>query len=635
MPTFIKNKAGLVFIILCIALLVSFLVYAVPRGIHHGVRASHGAMDLTGWHGAPVGLDGEWSIYWGELLSPEEVLAREAQTASTYIEVPGSWNRAAEASGSESRFGYATYALDVKLAAGEGASERKLALDLKGIKSAYTIWGNGKLLFRGGTVATTREGTVPEKQHRIMEVPSGGDRLKIVIQVSNFTHPRGGIVESLRLGDYGRLQTEQLKATSYSVFLAGALFIMALYHFGLFLMRHSDRAPFFFALFCFVISLRTLLADRTFIYIAFPGLHYEHAVRIEYICLAFSVIAFTFFLQRIYPNEMSATVLKATFGLSALYALMIAFAGLPTFMALLPYFQLVILVSITYALYVFILAAVRKRPGAAISLCGCFIITMTTFNDVLYNRGLIATGYYVPLGLFVFIVSQSFILGMSFSRAITHSEESAAKLALLNSSLEEKVRERTLRLEVANRLLEKQTRADGLTGIANRRHFDAESERMLAQAARERSGLALLLLDIDCFKAYNDTYGHPAGDECLRLAARSLDGLADSRGCLAARYGGEEFAIIAVGAPEDWEGLAREAVAGIRRLAIPHKTSTAGNVVTASCGMAAWDPGSSGAVPSVEQLIGEADRLLYEAKRGGRDGYRADTWRAEESDAAL
>jgi diguanylate cyclase (GGDEF)-like protein/PAS domain S-box-containing protein len=158
---------------------------------------------------------------------------------------------------------------------------------------------------------------------------------------------------------------------------------------------------------------------------------------------------------------------------------------------------------------------------------------------------------------------------------------------------------------------------DGLTGIANRRQFDSVIEREWRRAFRNRTALSLVLLDIDCFKLFNDAYGHPSGDECLRQVAAALAEVAHRAGDLVARYGGEEFALVL---PEvDGRGamrLAEAARRSIEALAIAHATSTVAAVVTASAGVAARHPAHGG---EIEDLVADADRGLYLAKRQGRN----------------
>ncbi len=175
------------------------------------------------------------------------------------------------------------------------------------------------------------------------------------------------------------------------------------------------------------------------------------------------------------------------------------------------------------------------------------------------------------------------------------------------------------RVDQANRVTQLQALSDGLTGLANRRCFNATIDRELQRAARNWQPLSLIMVDIDLFKAFNDHYGHPAGDACLRAISATLQGALRRPGDMAARYGGEEFAILL---PEtDVAGalqIVGELQTAISILAIPHGGSPLG-VVTLSAGVACLSPQRRTATSS--SLIEEADAALYEAKAQGRNTF--------------
>lgn len=185
-----------------------------------------------------------------------------------------------------------------------------------------------------------------------------------------------------------------------------------------------------------------------------------------------------------------------------------------------------------------------------------------------------------------------------------------------------KARERELlevqrRLEEANERLRKLATMDGLTGIANRRHFDECLKREWRRTRREHEPLSVIFLDIDHFKLYNDTYGHQAGDECLKAIAGLLGAAAQRAGDLAARYGGEEFALVLLGADEEGaRSVARAVHEAVAALKIEHASSPVAPVVTVSVGVATLRPTKG---MDEEELVAAADRRLYQAKQAGRN----------------
>ncbi|MBI3545491.1 MAG: diguanylate cyclase [Gammaproteobacteria bacterium] len=178
----------------------------------------------------------------------------------------------------------------------------------------------------------------------------------------------------------------------------------------------------------------------------------------------------------------------------------------------------------------------------------------------------------------------------------------------------------THQLENSNKQLEKLSLLDGLTGIANHRHFQDLLNKEWRWAQRHGTPLTLLMLDIDFFKKFNDSAGHPAGDECLKKVARALYDLARRPRDLVARYGGEEFTVVLPGT--DTAGavaVAERMRAAVEKLAIPNKGLPGETSVTVSIGVASAGK-SRHATPT--EIIAAADKALYEAKETGRNCVR-------------
>ena len=184
-------------------------------------------------------------------------------------------------------------------------------------------------------------------------------------------------------------------------------------------------------------------------------------------------------------------------------------------------------------------------------------------------------------------------------------------------ALEEQLTKTETALQAANRELEHLANLDGLTQIANRRSFDRAMDREWKRLRRETGVLSLIICDVDDFKAFNDTYGHQAGDNCLRRIARKLNSGIKRPADLAARYGGEEFAVILPNTSAEGAFYQAESFrSAIEALSIPHTGSSTGDIVTVSFGAATFVPGDDAAP---EDLIEKADAALYTAKESGRN----------------
>jgi diguanylate cyclase (GGDEF)-like protein len=206
----------------------------------------------------------------------------------------------------------------------------------------------------------------------------------------------------------------------------------------------------------------------------------------------------------------------------------------------------------------------------------------------------------------------SFVVLNAKIRALQRIE--STRIKLLETSRE---------LAAANRELENLSRQDGLTGIANRRYFDSYLVTEVKRASRERQPLSLILADVDHFKAYNDFYGHQAGDDCLRQVASALRSVGRRPADLAARYGGEEFAIVLPAtAMEGAVDVAKSLIRVIEGMSIPHARSGVSPSISLSQGIASLIPVQE---TKPENVIELADQALYQAKQQGRNRYVVST----------
>ncbi|SMC29697.1 PAS domain S-box-containing protein/diguanylate cyclase (GGDEF) domain-containing protein [Andreprevotia lacus DSM 23236] len=205
-------------------------------------------------------------------------------------------------------------------------------------------------------------------------------------------------------------------------------------------------------------------------------------------------------------------------------------------------------------------------------------------------------------------------------RDISERKEYEARLHQTIDELElsqKAARQANDKLLAANLELQRLAQLDGLTGVPNRRFFDQQYRQEWLRGMRESQPLSVVMIDVDHFKAYNDNYGHQAGDDCLKQIAAGLSGLLLRPGDLLARYGGEEF--VAVLPNTDREGarqVAERMCEQVAAMNIPHSYSSASSVVTISCGVATRVPEEE--MPP-DALIQLADMALYAAKRGGRN----------------
>jgi diguanylate cyclase (GGDEF)-like protein len=278
------------------------------------------------------------------------------------------------------------------------------------------------------------------------------------------------------------------------------------------------------------------------------------------------------------------------------------------------YYTEVVAVGVTLIGFIVIyIAHLAALSGFSYVLAGLVLV-------VLYGCLFLGLLFNVAVAVTAIMVATHFITGIAiglpfdalyYSTAILGGAAVIGGIAAYN--LEYALRTNFLETRLLNELAER----DGMTGLYNRRIFDDYVERLWRQSRREGTGVAIIFVDIDFFKLYNDLQGHQAGDDCLKRVAKCIARGAKRPFDFAARYGGEEFVLVLYGPPDEH---ARSVPEQIRRdvleLAIPHAGSQVAKHVTVSVGFTVATPETS---RSLAGAIQTADEALYQAKREGRN----------------
>jgi diguanylate cyclase (GGDEF)-like protein len=278
-----------------------------------------------------------------------------------------------------------------------------------------------------------------------------------------------------------------------------------------------------------------------------------------------------------------------------------------------------------------IYSVIHKVPGGRLYLLSWFLFLAFAMLYPLRNYGLVPNNFVTAYGIQFGSLVEMMLLSFALAARINHirAEKDKAQQEAINAQatlvatlkesekiLEQRVAERTEQLEQANHRLNALSITDGLTGIANRRHFDTVLADEWKRMERLGQPISLAMIDVDWFKKYNDHYGHQAGDACLVAVAETLTTNIGRSGDLVARYGGEEFAFVApaIDAPRAL-AMAQKVCDALSAKGIPHAQSLFGHV-TASIGVASMIP-SADTAPDV--LLKLADEALYQAKETGRN----------------
>ncbi len=393
----------------------------IASGIPHATqpRATRGVLDLRDvelWQ-RDVPLNGEWAWTWQYLRRPGEGLG-----PVEYVAFPQLWNHSTWQGKPLTGQGYATYALTVLLPPGGDP----LALKLSDAYTSYRLFVNDHELAHDGSPGTNRETTAPHWSSQLATIPAPGDTLRLLLQVANFQHSKGGFKKPILLGNPERLQRSYAVDQALHFFLTGCLFMGGLFFLGLFLFGRRDRSILYFSLFCLLYSYRIVGTREYVLHTLFPALPWMLTLHLEYLSLFLSIGIFVLYSRSLYPDDTNLIIARGMAGVCFGFAAVTLLAPPTVFTLLITPFLVLMFAYIAYAGYVYWLAARRQRPGARYALLstallmGVFAaINLAYFGVASPENTLLFIGY---VGFFFL---QSLVLSFRFANTLQKAREQA------------------------------------------------------------------------------------------------------------------------------------------------------------------------------------------------------------------
>ncbi len=439
-------------------LIVSFLICACALNVDAKAapKAVNGVLDLSHWdfdRDGPIDLSGAYAFYWQQLIDAQGFSSGRTPEKSGFIGVPGFWHTFESDKIHPAADGYATYHLRIVL--NPNRRIPSLAIKYLDMGTAFNLFINGEKVCAVGVVGKSRQTSQPMYQPGVTEFQVNGERLDLVLQVSNFHHRRGGAWEVLTLGKVQDLRAIRARHINYDVFLFGSIFVMAIYHLGLFFLRRKEIAPLFFSAFCMLVALRILTTGEKYILELFPAIGWQWQVKLEYLSFYLAVPSFTQFVYHLFSDRFSKKICMFVGLVGLAFAAAVIWLPVRQFSHTLPVYQIFTLMVFFYALYVLIVASLDKELASIIFLAGFFVIFLSAVNDMLHNENIIQTGHFISVGLFLFIFSQAFLQSLRFSRAFSLVDSQRQKLRSTNAALQREIADRG---EAEKALLESQER---------------------------------------------------------------------------------------------------------------------------------------------------------------------------------
>ncbi|MEP7128284.1 MAG: 7TM-DISM domain-containing protein, partial [Chitinophagales bacterium] len=366
--------------LLCFLILLATtsLTYADPK-------AEAGFLDLRAvdLNNARIPLQGDWYYFANQLISPSEI----ASSGKAFAYFPKIWNENANA---ESGSGFATYALYI-LVSKETTS---LALEIPQLYSSYSLYANNNLVAVNGKVGTSKESTSPQWMPQTVSFENTGDTLKLVLQIANFHHYKGGAKDPIYLGSARVLQQKRSMAVIANLIESIALGVISIAFLCIYFFWAQKKVIIYFALLCLTWAVRVGFSNL-YIFISFwPDFNWTIMVRIEYMTLFLTMIWGILFLRRVFPKEQN-TIFTYLLVLSNIVFLAYAIFATPVaFTHWLTVYLAFCGILLMYAIFVVLWGWINQRTGANFLAASILLGTAIFGYDVFSYKGYF---YYNPI----------------------------------------------------------------------------------------------------------------------------------------------------------------------------------------------------------------------------------------------
>jgi len=408
--------------LLCVIVLFAIGMNVTAREAQKGVLDLRDA-DLSA---APVPLNGEWTFFWEQLLSPDAI----SSSTQDFFYFPELWNNHSSHGGVPlSRNGFATYHLTILLP----RDRTDLALRIKHVYSAARLYIEDETLDFGGQVGMDPATSDPKWVPQIIELPDQ-DTVRITLQISNFSHRKGGAREAILLGDEAFLRSQANELLAFDLLLTGTLVMTGLFFCALYFFGQREKSAIFFSVFCLTFSYRVVGADDYTLQIIYPGMAWLTSIRLEYLSLFVPPIFFTLYTHALFPLKYRVNPLYIFVAISILASGITLIFPPTVFTSLVDAYLILLLVGILIVAYVYIRAYQRNMEGSRYALISSLMILMIfSYKIYLYMGAAEEIELISFVGYLAFFFFQSLILFFLFTNSLKEAKEQAEHAARTKS----------------------------------------------------------------------------------------------------------------------------------------------------------------------------------------------------------
>lgn len=564
--------------------LVILLLILYRGGVYKPValpHASKGVINLENWDsskGSSVTLDGQWELYWGQLLTPKDFTVNNNLSARRYIEIPGSLTSSIN---KLPGLGYGTMRLKIRTK-DNLKNGMMYGIRTEYILSASNIWVNGVLVSSVGTVGKSEREASGSYERQMAFFNSKGKEIEIVIQMSNFNNIAGKI-KSIFLGSNKQIKRDYIKSLTQDAFIIGCLFIMGIYHLILYYKRRKYKAALYFGLFCILTAIRNILVGQRLVFEILPNIPFDIFNKLAYLSLYCLVPFAVMFFKEVFAEKFSMKLVKFVNVASLAASILTILFNIEVYGRFLIFYEIIVIIVIANILLVSLNAAIHRSQTGLVVLIGFSVFTVAIIHDMLVQAGRVYTPSLSPTGLLFFVLLESYMLASDFSKAYNDIEQ----------------------LVEAN----KAVFIDELTEILNRRGFYERGSKLFDAALITGGRFIVYYGDLNKFKNINDSFGHKEGDAAIKVTAEIIKS-SFGKDDIVARMSGDEFIIIAVNKTlNDAKSILARVNNNFDKY---NSTSNKPYKLSICFGYSVFQGNLN---VSFDELIHEADRMLYQEKK--------------------
>lgn len=507
-------------------------------------------------------LDGQWDLYYNELLSPDDLKNRKPDT---FYNIPGRLSSQID----NARTGYMTLHLKINV-----PEDDVYGIYFSEIFTSAKIWINGINYGGYGTVAESLDEEKASYKPQYLYFPSENKEIDIVINTSVYREIKP-YLRSPIFGLKDNIMKINLMKVSMDGLTIGVMLIMIIINAGFFFASTRKKRHIYFSAICFILILRCLVFNSRLLVQFFPGTPYELISKIAAITFYLWVALYIFFLNDVLDNKIKIVKPAAAFG--TFFTLLCIFTSNMVYDNIQIISHIIIAGFIIYLLWFMLKEIKNKNKKAQLNFLSFIILCIAAINDILVNNAVVPNQYSALYGGILFVI-------MELLYIFTDYQKSMKKLENLNR--------------------------DGLTTLYNNKYIKTLLSQLIQRYINWKERFSLLMIDIDNFKSINDTYGHMFGDRVILDVATILLAISDDKG-YAGRFGGDEFILILPGADE--KEAFDTGMEIMKKLEHLNELNHAENPISVSIGV------YENTCTSVQDCMNNADYAMYKSKTGGKN----------------